>query len=872
MLQTDIKYPFVYNPASQTPEDIVSNFVIRLQEFDELFTAVKNDKMEKPTQHFIIQGQRGYGKTTLLLRLNYEILNDKELSEWLLPVIFDEEQYRVNTLAKLWEEVIDILEDKYEFFNGLIEQVDHLYDLESPEEEIFNLLIDSLKKRNKKAVLLIDNFGEMIGKFSKKENQRLREVLITCSSIRVIGASSAVLEFYYSYKEPLYDFFKVITLDELTGSETIMLLRKLSETYQKKEEIEQIIQKQPERIEALRRLTGSVPRTVVLLFEIFTDDADGNSFKDLEAVLDMVTPLYKHRLDNLSTQQQIIVDAVAQNWDAISTKSIAKKTRMSGKAVSAQLNQLEKSQIIEKQMTSTKNQLYRLKERFFNIYFLMRLGKRKNRNRVLWLVRFFELWCGEQELIDRVRKHIKAMKEGKLYYSHAFCVAQALSRTKIPLDLQHELISKTREYLSGKHKDLVRELDKLHIEVMGEVYEDIKQGAFSSAKKKLLEDGMDFIQVHIIISYILYKEKIDLKIADEFYYEVVREGNIDVINNLAMLYETEFKDYKKTKEYYLIAVDKGNVKAMFNLAMLYETEFKDYEKAKEYYLMAIEKGNVEAMKYLAFLYETEFKDYEKAKEYYLMAIEKGNVEAMKYLAFLYETEFKDYEKAKEYYLMAIEKGNVEAMKYLAFLYETEFKDYEKAKEYYLMAIEKGNVEAMKYLAFLYETEFKDYEKAKEYYLMAIKNDDIAAMNNLACLYYELKTNKEDAWRLQKEAFSKDIKYVYGYIIVLLWNNDIEEAVKMYKQYYDNEEIQKEVSTDVSLIIRMFIAKKQYHFVYQLFSKNRFDLKDKYKPVYFALLSLMGAEYRDEFIKMGSELKQTVEEILDEIKRLEKEYV
>ena len=59
--QTKPRFPSVYNPATQSPEEIVSNFVVRLDEFNELFQAVKADKMENPPQHYMIQGQRGYG-------------------------------------------------------------------------------------------------------------------------------------------------------------------------------------------------------------------------------------------------------------------------------------------------------------------------------------------------------------------------------------------------------------------------------------------------------------------------------------------------------------------------------------------------------------------------------------------------------------------------------------------------------------------------------------------------------------------------------------------------------------------------------------------------------------------------------------------
>ncbi len=740
MSQTKFKIPSIYNPATQTAEEIISNFVVRLKEFAELFTTIKTDKMKNPPQHYIIQGQRGYGKTTLLLRLNIEIKNDEEINSWLIPVMFDEEQYNVHTLAKLWEEVIDILEDQDESFSGLSDKIDPLYDTNSPEEGIFNLLIKTLKERNKKIVLLLDNFGEMIEKFSRKENQRLREVLITCNYIRLIGASSTMLEFYYNYKEPLFDFFKLITLDELDREETISLLNKLGETF-KAEEISKIIKEQPGRIDALRRLTGGVPRTIVILFGIFVDDIDGNSFRDLEAVLDRVTPLYKDRLDKLSTQQQSIIDAIAQNWDAISTKDISKKVRMSSKAVSSQLNQLEKNQLINKIPTSTKNFLYQVNERFFNIYYLMRLGKRKNRNKVLWLVKFFEICCGEKELVEKAQNYIKALRENRLYERHAFYVSQALAKTPIPVDLQDTLLKETRKYLLSTKSNYIKELDKSHLEVIQEAIEDIKSAKYDMAKKKLLSDGIPQQMIGFIIGDVLRIEMGDFEKAEKFYLDAVNNGNADAMNNLALLYETEFKDFKKAEQYYLMAVEKGHAGAMYNLALLYQTEFKDFKKTEQYYLMAVEKGEADAM------------------------------------------------------------------------------------------------------------------------------------NNLAWLYYVQKKNKKEALILQRQAFVKikDDDTAHIYIMILLWNDEIEEAIEIYKNIFHTEETQKEVSRLIHTILLMFIAKKQYHFVYNLFRENKFDIKDKYKPTYYALLSLMGEEYSDEYKKMGGELKETVEEIIKEVRKLAADY-
>ena len=89
MLRAKKNLPLIYNPGSQTKNEIIENFVVRLKEFSELFSAIKKDRMLNPPQHFIVQGQRGYGKTTLLLRLKYEIQNNKDLKKWLIPVMFE---------------------------------------------------------------------------------------------------------------------------------------------------------------------------------------------------------------------------------------------------------------------------------------------------------------------------------------------------------------------------------------------------------------------------------------------------------------------------------------------------------------------------------------------------------------------------------------------------------------------------------------------------------------------------------------------------------------------------------------------------------------------------------------------------------------
>ena len=874
MSQTKYHIPTLYNPKNLSKTELIENFVIRTKEFEQIFYSIKNDEMKNPPQHIIVQGQRGSGKTTLLLRIYYEVTDDEKLKDWLIPIMFDEEQYGIRTLEKIWERLAEYLEEHSDLFPGIGDELDKIISENECEEKCFELLSSYLKKRNKKLVLFIDNFGDMVRKFKEKEIKRLREILMTSPDIRLIAGSSTVLEFTYDHSLPFYEFFKVFPLNGLNKNETIDLLLKLGESY-KAEEIKNIIKNESARVEALRRLTSGVPRTIVLLFDIFVDNENGSAFRDLEMTLDAVTPLYKHRMDDLPAQQQEIVDVIALNWDAISVKEIVLKTRMESKAVSSQLKLLVKNKVIEKEPTSTKNHLYRVHERFFNIWYLMRYGRRKHREKVKFLVKFLEVWCSQEELMSRATKHIEAVKDGKVHEKQALYMTEALAQTSISPEIQDKLIKETRSYLQSIGSKLAEELSHSDYEVFEEITELLKEGDEQLALKKAEEIRELRSEALLLVGHLYEISLGDFLKAEKYYEKAVGKGNNIGFMSIALLYHQELKDYGKAKENYLKAIETGNIDAMFNLAMLYQQKYKDYEKAEEYLLKAIKAGDRGAMNNLAFLYEHEYKDYQKAEQYYLEAISAGVNDAISNLAILYDQKHKNYVKAEEYYLKAIKQDhtNSTAMFNLALLYEREYSDYEKAEKYYLKAAKINNDGALNNLAILHFYKHRDYKKSEKYFLEAIKLGNTRALHGIAYQYFSLNTNKEKALGYAQKAFENDftMKPIGSYILVLLWNNDIEKAVDVFEQHLFKEENVLENVWHLTDVMTFFLAKKQYNYLYKLFEKNEFNIKERYKPVYYALLSFMGEKHSDELKKMGPELRETVDEIIERVKELREKY-
>ena len=109
--------------------------------------------MIDPPHHFIIQGQRGSGKTTLLLRLYYEIVQSDKGKDWLLAIRFDEEQYNIRTLYKLWENIAIYLEEEMERgFDGLYDEMQQFIEEKDYEKICYDLLRKNLKQQQKKLV------------------------------------------------------------------------------------------------------------------------------------------------------------------------------------------------------------------------------------------------------------------------------------------------------------------------------------------------------------------------------------------------------------------------------------------------------------------------------------------------------------------------------------------------------------------------------------------------------------------------------------------------------------------------------------------------------------------------------------------------
>ncbi|MBK8036055.1 MAG: AAA family ATPase [Verrucomicrobiaceae bacterium] len=424
----------LHNPSRMTDAEITATFAVRQRLLDNILGDIAAEKPRSRALHQLIIGRRGLGKSTLLARIAAG-LRGGELATRFIPLVFAEEQYSVDRLSKFWLNCLDSLADAHERAENkeAAAAIDAILrglppspasEEEQAAKKALEVFLQAAEDSGKRPVLLVDNLQLVFERLSKAQQHVLREVLMRPGCPILIGASPSALPDSQDYGAPFYDQFKIRYLERLSEDEMRQLMLHLAEVLDRPDVRDRVLA-YPHRISVLHQLTGGNPRTTVTLFLLYAEDFAPGVFGDLQNLLDRVTPLYKALFEELSAQQQVIASAIALRWDPATVRQLSDDTGLAAAAIGAQIDRLERIGFIEKvALHGQASAGYQITERFFNIWFLMRLGSRRDRQAVEYLTRFIEMFWNEPER-ESMASRLMAKDEMS---AEDWIVARALTR------------------------------------------------------------------------------------------------------------------------------------------------------------------------------------------------------------------------------------------------------------------------------------------------------------------------------------------------------------------------------------------------------------------------------------------------------------
>lgn len=582
-----------YQAANLSYDEIKAQFVVRRKEFERVMDEIHRDPMTGSIQHYIFVGQRGSGKSTLLRRIESEVNQDEKLSNRLIAVNLSEEQAGIYRMHDLWDRVCQELSIRgFEIEEP--DWVNYSHDLSSYSRALYLAIQRALQKKKKKLVLLIDNIDRILENI-KEDTHLFRELLMNHKDVRIIGGSTRLSEHHWRYDAPFYEFFSIIRLLPLTKSEMKELLLFWSED-KNLPALRQFVERHPGRLNSVRILTDGMPRTMLHFVELLINRPDQNGYEYLRSIIDRATPIYQERLGILSAGHQKVVLELSFFWEAVKVRELAIAARMESKTVSAFLKQLVDMQIVEKLKGKDKNYLYRVQERFFNLWLIMTQGGPKQKGQVKGLTLFLETWYDETELKSIYQKYSENLEKGKISPDHAVVMTKALAHSRyLTIHQRDDLLDRTFGLagLKREHLELLPSKARVLIENADQFY---KQKKWRAALDELGRIEQEDTRINMLRG-ILNVHMNFYKDAEDCFKRSIQQGDVYALFLMAVLYEITGR-LDKAGEFYIRAADKGNIDGLVGLANLHASAGR-LEEAESSYLKAIDKGHVDALLDLA---------------------------------------------------------------------------------------------------------------------------------------------------------------------------------------------------------------------------------------------------------------------------------
>lgn len=395
----------LYNPDAMSEAELKATFVGRESLLRDLLELVRSQPDGAGVQHAVIIAPRGIGKTAVLLRLRYAILECDLANTW-LPLKFPEELYGVADLADFWLETLRLLavetneSELAQKAQDLLGRFDQRADI---ADAAFALLKDFRRTSGKQLLLQVENLGDLLETIAnEQDNARLRDMLMNDGTVMLVGSAVKFFKQARAYDQPLYNFFRIFDLNALSFDESKQLLFLRGEQ-DGIADFAGTLQANSARLRALHHFTQGIPRLVLMLYRVLTQSDVGAVHQALEKLLDEITPYYKARVEVLPSQQRKLLEhiarAAARTHEGVSPTTLAETVGLPVNQVSAQLKRLVEAGYLRRAPLRGRSACYLLPEPLYALWHQMRLNPETRRGKLVWLADFLYDWYDDRERV-----------------------------------------------------------------------------------------------------------------------------------------------------------------------------------------------------------------------------------------------------------------------------------------------------------------------------------------------------------------------------------------------------------------------------------------------------------------------------------------
>jgi len=509
-------YSRPYNPWRQDPKFLIATTAGREGVLSKLKTSIFEQVQKATHQNWLLVGPRGIGKSHLIALLDCWIKTDEKMQKAWIPVFIPEEAAGIVTLRDFFERITRIaafelkrrdLDEEESMFKEFLDEIHSIPEDRRALNRMVAFLSDWRVEHQHKFLILLENSDRILGKRIARnlpDQKWLRELLMNHDLLLLIASSPTYFKQINDAGNPLYELFRIETLEELTKEESLDLMIRQARA-NKRTDLESEFNRRPGRIEALYILTGGNPRLLIMLYSLIQECFC--NIEDIELgfnnLLEELTPYFQSRLYQIKPQEEKVLVAFAEGPEMLTPAEVARKLRMQTNQVTAVLNRLLETGFIrriEKPLNGKRGTLYRLTETIYRYWFQM--NSDHGRETAETFINFIVLYYSYKEIETLYQSKMTSTEDDPKMADYA---SRDLTYLSIALEQAKsaELEKLQEELNKAEAEDSAERIDKIYQEMLAMSPEDhtiINKYAIFLCETGKYNDGIEYFKKGLAIA------------------------------------------------------------------------------------------------------------------------------------------------------------------------------------------------------------------------------------------------------------------------------------------------------------------------------------------------------------------------------------
>jgi len=406
-----------YRPQRSSLEGLEFIFVARENLLFKILDHLRKWEAGASRQHYLLIGPRGIGKTHVINLIDHRISKDQDLRRKWESLVFPEEAYGITRVSDLLVTALKILTERVS--DSEIRNAYESVRYDDDHQRVTDRALDAFRKFHQSSgrslLVMLENVNRLFERQikDKKEIHLFRKILIEEDWLLTVCTSPTYLNAVSDAEEPLFEFFQIEFLSELTFNEQYELLQKLA-AYENNDRFKEYLEQYRSRLRALYHFSGGNPRLTIMLYELISYHSIVDVQDELEGLIDQITPFYQDRMKDIGELEGKLMEAMSLMPEGCSPSELALETRMPAKTVRALLTRLQKAGYVRPEQRRKKKTVYIIPERLFRIWHQMN-HSRYVRGLIQYLLEFFSTWYetrNERDIVwDELTEKLKQRTE-----------------------------------------------------------------------------------------------------------------------------------------------------------------------------------------------------------------------------------------------------------------------------------------------------------------------------------------------------------------------------------------------------------------------------------------------------------------------------